>query len=161
MKALFAGSFHPPTKGHISVIARGAKLFDEVVVAVMANPEKTYTLSAEKRKDMLEQCLRSYPNVSVVTGNGLTAELAKELHADVLLRGVRDTTDFEYEKRMGEVNRALSGIESLFLPAEEGLGSVASSVVMDVARHGGDISSFVPAEIKDEIIETIKKESHT
>ena len=161
MKALFAGSFHPPTKGHISVITRGAKLFDEVVVAVMANPEKTYTLSAEKRKDMLEQCLRSYPNVSVVIGNGLTAELAKELHADVLLRGVRDTTDFEYEKRMGEVNRALSGIESLFLPAEEGLGSVASSVVMDVARHGGDISSFVPAEIKDEIIETIKKESHT
>ena len=161
MKALFAGSFHPPTKGHISVITRGAKLFDEVVVAVMANPEKTYTLSAEKRKDMLEQCLRSYPNVSVVTGNGLTAELAKELHVDVLLRGVRDTTDFEYEKRMGEVNRALSGIESLFLPAEEGLGSVASSVVMDVARHGGDISSFVPAEIKDEIIETIKKESHT
>lgn len=161
MKALFAGSFHPPTKGHISVITRGAKLFDEVVVAVMANPEKTYTLSAEKRKDMLEQCLRSYPNVSVVTGNGLTAELAKEFHADVLLRGVRDTTDFEYEKRMGEVNRALSGIESLFLPAEEGLGSVASSVVMDVARHGGDISSFVPAEIKDEIIETIKKESHT
>ena len=161
MKALFVGSFHPPTKGHISVITRGAKLFDEVVVAVMANPEKTYTLSAEKRKDMLEQCLTAFPNVSVVTGNGLTAELAKELHADVLLRGVRDTTDFEYEKRMGEVNRALSGIESLFLPAEEGLGSVASSVVMDVARHGGDISSFVPAEIKDEIIETIKKESHT
>ena len=92
---------------------------------------------------------------------GTQAELAKELHADVLLRGVRDTTDFEYEKRMGEVNRALSGIESLFLPSEEGLGSVASSVVMDVARHGGDISSFVPAEIKDEIIETIKKESHT
>lgn len=161
MKALFAGSFHPPTNGHISVITRGAKLFDEVVVAVMANPEKTYTISAEKRKALLERCLKNCPNVTVVIGNGLTVTMAKELHADVLLRGVRDTADFEYEKRMGEVNRALSGIESLFLPAEDGLGSVASSVVMDVARHGGDISAFVPEMIKDEIIETIKKESHT
>lgn len=157
MRALFAGSFHPPTKGHISVIARASKLFDEVVVAVMVNPEKTYLMSAEQRRSMLEKCLTAYPNVRVVAGSGLTAELAKQMHADVLLRGVRDSTDFEYERRIGEVNRMIGGIESLFLPAEDGLSSVASSLVMDVARHGGDIGSFVPEEIKDEITETIRR----
>lgn len=158
MKALFAGSFHPPTKGHISVIERAAKLYDEVVVAIMVNAEKTYVISAEKRKKMLEACLAGVPNASVVVGSGLTVDLARQLHADVLLRGVRDTADFEYEKRIAEVNRALSGIETLMMPALDELGSVASSLVMDVARNGGDISPFVPEEIKDEIIDTIKKE---
>ena len=157
MRALFAGSFHPPTKGHISVITRAAKLFDEVVVAIMVNPDKTYVMSADERERMLVKCLSAYPNVKVVSGSGLTAELAKELHCDVLLRGVRDSTDFEYEKRIGEVNRVIGGIESLFLPSEDGMGSVASSLVMDVARHGGDISAFVPEEIKDDIIETIRR----
>ena len=159
MKALFAGSFHPPTNGHISVLKRAAGLYDEVVAAIMVNAEKTYTISAEQRKEMLEKCLTGIPNVKVVVGSGLTVNLAKELHADVLLRGVRDTADFEYEKRIAEVNRALTGIETLLMPAEDGLGSVASSLVMDVARNGGDIGHFVPPEIKQDIIDTIIKES--
>lgn len=159
MKALFAGSFHPPTNGHISVLKRAAGLYDEVVAAIMVNAEKTYTISAEQRREMLEKCLTGIPNVKVVVGSGLTVNLAKELHADVLLRGVRDTADFEYEKRIAEVNRALTGIETLLMPAEDGLGSVASSLVMDVARNGGDIGPFVPPEIKQDIIDTIIKES--
>ena len=161
MKALFAGSFHPPTKGHLELIKKAAGMFDGVVVAIMINAEKKYTISAEERKRMLEKCVADIPNAEVVIGTGLTASLAEETGCRVLLRGVRDTADFEYEKRIAAVNRALTGIETVFLLPGPELGSVASSIVMDIARHGGDISAFVPAEIKQDIAEAIKKEKES
>lgn len=157
MKALFAGSFHPPTKGHIDIILRGAKMFDEVVVAVMINSQKRYVIPAQARVEMLAACLKGAKNVRVVYSDGLTSELARFEGCEVLLRGVRDCADFEYELRQAEINKTLTGVESLFLPCDPALGAVASSIVMDIAGHGGDISAFVPPEIHSKILTYIGK----
>ena len=116
MIALFAGSFHPPTNGHLDVIRRAACMFERVVVAVMVNPEKKYLLSAEERCEMLRRAAAGLDNVEVVWGTGLTAELAKKLGAGVLVRGVRNVTDMEYELQAADVNRMLTGIDTIFLP---------------------------------------------
>ena len=157
MRALFAGSFHPPTKGHIDIVLRGAQIFDEVVVAVMINSQKRYVIPPEARVEMLETCLKSAKNVRLVYSDGLTSELAEALDCGVLLRGVRDCADYEYELRQAEINKTLTGVESLFLPCNPALSAVASSIVMDIAGHGGDISAFVPPEIHSKILTFIGK----
>lgn len=157
MIGLFPGSFHPPTNGHLDIIRRAAALCDTLYVAVLYNREKRYLFSPEQRKEMLEKCARDIPNVRAVIGTGLTVTLAQELGADTLIRGVRDTDDFNYEMKLADINHSLSGVETLFLPARAGVGSIASSIVMDIALHGGDISAFVPSCIKDDILTAIKE----
>ena len=157
MNALFPGSFHPPTKGHLDVIERCAGIFETVIVAVMANAEKTYAISAEQRCEMLRKCTRTLKNVRVVQGNGLTALFAKKFDCSVIIKGVRDTDDFSNEMRQADINRVLSGIETFLLPSDSRLGSVSSSIVMDIAKNGGDISEFVPESIHDEILRAIHK----
>ena len=157
MNALFAGSFHPPTNGHLDVIRRAAAIFDTVYVAVMANAEKRYLFSAEKRVKMLEKCTADMPNVRVVQGSGLTVNTAKALGAQALVRGVRDAADYEYEKKLADINYALSGVETVLLPARPELNSLASSIVMDIAQNEGDISAFVPKEILSDILTAIKE----
>ncbi len=157
MNALFAGSFHPPTNGHLDIIERAAKLFDTLYVAVMANAQKTYLLSAETRKAMIERATGGLKNVKVVIGDGLTVDTAKRLGCAFLVRGVRDSGDYEYEYRMADLNRRLSGIDTLLLPAKSELSSVSASVICDIARHGGDISAFVPETIKHEFLSAINK----
>lgn len=158
MIALFAGSFHPPTVGHIDIVRRAARMFEHVYVAIMVNAEKTYTISTDERKRMLEKCMEDLDNVSVLTGSGLTAEMAKSLGAEVMVRGARDSTDFEYERRIADINRMQYGIETIIYPAKPEFGSISSSVVMDLARHGGKIKGLVPDEIEKEIINAVKKE---
>ncbi|MBR4235286.1 MAG: pantetheine-phosphate adenylyltransferase [Clostridia bacterium] len=158
MKAMFPGSFNPPTNGHLDVIKAGARMFETLYVAVLSNPEKSYALPPEKRVRMLESCTAHIENVQVVQGSGLTAQLARKLGAQVLVRGIRDGADFEYEKKMADMNRALTGIETVFLPAKPHLTYVSSSVITDIAKHGGDISGFVPPEILQDILTAIKKE---
>ena len=157
MIGLFPGSFHPPTNGHMDIIRRAADLCETLYVAILYNREKQYLFSVEQRKEMLEKCVSDLKNVRVAVGTGLTTALAQELGADVLIRGVRDTADFDYEMKLADVNHALSGIDTLFLPARAGTGSVASSIVMDIALHGGDIGAFVPACIKNDILSAIKE----
>ncbi|MBR5751994.1 MAG: pantetheine-phosphate adenylyltransferase [Clostridia bacterium] len=157
MNALFPGSFHPPTNGHMDVIARISALFDTVYVAVMANPEKRYAISAEERTEMLKKCVKEYTNVQIVTGSGLTAELASKLGCGVIVKGVRDADDFYYEMRQADVNRRISGVETLLIPSDPKWGSIASSIVMDIAHHGGDIQAFVPPEIYEDILSAIRK----
>ena len=151
MIALFAGSFHPPTNGHLDVIRRAACMFERVVVAVMINPEKKYLLSAEERCEMLRRAAAGLDNVEVVWGTGLTAELAKKLGAGVLVRGVRNVTDMEYELQAADVNRMLTGVDTIFLPARPEHRAVSSSIVVDVARHGGNIDGMVPEPIRNDI----------
>ena len=151
MIALFAGSFHPPTNGHLDVIRRAAHMFERVVVAVMINPEKKYLLSAEERCEMLRRAAAGLDNVEVVWGTGLTAELAKKLGAGVLVRGVRNVTDMEYELQAADVNRMLTGVDTIFLPARPEHRAVSSSIVVDVARHGGNIDGMVPEPIRNDI----------
>ena len=157
MKAVFPGSFHPPTKGHIDIIRRAAKMFDELYVAILVNADKKYLIDAETRGHMLEKCLCDLANVKVVCDGGLTSELAKRLDAEVLVRGVRDAQDFEYEIRLADVNRALTGVDTVLLPAKPEISSISSSIVRDIALHGGDIGAFVPEIIKDDILTAIKK----
>lgn len=151
MIALFAGSFHPPTNGHLDVIRRAACMFERVVVAVMVNPEKKYLLSAEERCEMLRRAAAGLDNVEVVWGTGLTAELAKKLGAGVLVRGVRNVTDMEYELQAADVNRMLTGIDTIFLPARPEHRAVSSSIVVDVARYGGSLDGMVPEPIRNDI----------
>ncbi|MBQ9407918.1 MAG: pantetheine-phosphate adenylyltransferase [Clostridia bacterium] len=156
MKAMFPGSFHPPTLGHMDIIRRAAGMFEKLYVAILINQEKQYLISADARKEMFEKCLGDLDNVEVVTGTGLTVDLARQLGCAFLVRGVRDASDYAYELKLADINRTLSGVDTLFLPARPEISSVASSIVMDIARHGGDISPFVPTEIKDDILSAIK-----
>ena len=158
MTVLFAGSFHPPTNGHIDIIQTAAGMFDKVIAAILVNAGKRYTISAEERLSMLKRCISGIPNAEAVIGSGLTAAFAKEQGADALVRGVRSTADFEYELQIADVNRKLYGIETIFLPTKPELSFVASSIVMDIARHGGDIGGFVPSIIQKDIFACIERE---
>lgn len=151
MIALFAGSFHPPTNGHLDIIRRASCMFERVIVAVMVNPEKKYLLSAEERCEMLRRAAAGLDNVEAVWGTGLTAELARKLGAGVLVRGVRNVTDMEYELQAADVNRMLTGIDTVFLPSKPEHRAISSTIVMDVARHGGSFDGMVPEPIRNDI----------
>jgi len=152
MIALFAGSFHPPTVGHKDVIERSAGLFDKVYVAVMFNAEKTYSIDVKKRISMLRKICSCYPNVEVISDTGLTSDLARKLGVGVLVRGVRNTQDFEYEMQIAQANKALTGVETVFLPCRPEHSWISSTIVNDILRHNGDIAGMVPEEILNDIL---------
>lgn len=151
MKVVYPGSFHPPTLGHMDVIQRASKLFDEVLVAVMMNPEKRYLFSAEDRMDMLRACSRDLPNVRVLADGGLLAELCKREGVDAILRGLRNDIDYGYEAPLAAANRALGGPETVYITAAPHLAHLSSTIAADVARHGGDLRGFVPEPIRERV----------
>lgn len=159
MNALFAGSFHPPTKGHLDIIKRSASLYDKVFVAVMYNAEKQYTLTVDQRIDMLKKITSNLENVEIVSDTGLTAEFAKRLDCGVLVRGVRNGSDFEYETPIANANLALFGIETVFLPCKPENMWISSTILNDVLRHGGDISIMVPEAIHNDILRACTRTS--
>ena len=159
MKALFAGSFHPPTVGHADVIRRAAAMFDALVVAVMVNSEKKYLLSAEERVEMLKRICAPYSNVTVVSSDALTVDVAREMGASVLVRGVRGGVDVEYETQIADVNRRLTGIDTVFLPSLPENRCVSSTVVNDIARHGGAFESMIPGEILNDFRRAMERRS--
>lgn len=150
--AIYAGSFCPPTNGHMDIIERGAALYERLIVAVLANPEKKYLLTPQQRVDMLVRCTEHLPNVEVVRDDGLLVNVAKRCGAGVILRGVRGSGDLEYEMQLAIANRKLSGIETVFLPASPESSYLSSSIVNACAMHGGDISGMVPECIITEIM---------
>ncbi len=151
MRALFAGSFMPPTLGHLDIIRRGAGLFDELVVAVLVNGEKTYALSPEARVGMLKKIMRDLSNVSVVSSDGLLVDLVRETGCDVILKGVRDASDMSYEMQLAEANRMLAGYETLFLPSLPEFSRLSSTIVRDCAKHRASLKNMVSEELIDEI----------
>ncbi|MBQ5770934.1 MAG: pantetheine-phosphate adenylyltransferase [Clostridia bacterium] len=159
MNALFAGSFHPPTKGHLDIIKRSAKLYDKVFVAVMYNVEKQYTLSVQERVSMLKKITCDLDNVEVVYDTGLTAEFSRKLGCDVLIRGLRNSHDFEYELPIALANRKVLGIETVFLPCEPEHMWISSTIVNDLVHHGADISNLVPEEITEDILRAQRRTS--
>ena len=156
MKVVYPGSFHPPTIGHIDIIKRAARLFDEVVVAVMVNPEKTYLFPAEMRVEMLKECLKDVPNVRVLADGGLLAMLCQKEKADAILRGLRSYTDYGYETPLAEANKAIGAPETIYISADPALSHVSSTIVLDIARHKGPLEGFVPPEIIDRVREAFK-----
>ena len=143
-KVLFPGSFDPFTLGHADLVERGLRLFDELVIAVGYNERKAGWLPVEERIRALEELYRDEPRIRVVSHTGLTAELAAQLGATAILRGVRNTEDFLYEQQQAEVNRCLTGIDTIFLPTRPELSFVSSSIVRELAHFGRDIAPFLP-----------------
>lgn len=146
-KALYPGSFDPITYGHIDVLVRAKKLFCPLVVAVVENPRKTPLFSVAERKRLVEESLREVgiTDVEVITYSGLLVECAKALGVDVIVRGLRATSDFDYEFQLALTNRDLdSDVETVFLMTAGKYSFLSSSIVKEVARYGGDVSKFVP-----------------
>lgn len=147
--ALFPGSFDPFTKGHQDIVLRGLKVFDEVVIAIGYNSGKSNRyFPIEVMIDKIQQTFRGQSNIKVVTYSKLTASLAVEHGARYLLRGLRNTTDFEYENSIAQVNKHLNKeLESVFLITSPELAAISSSIIREVHRYGGDVSSFLPYTI--------------
>jgi pantetheine-phosphate adenylyltransferase len=147
--ALFPGSFDPFTKGHEDIVLRGLELFDEIVIAIGYNSQKSSRyFPIEMMVNHIEKTFVKYPNIKVFTYSELTAELARKYDAKFLLRGLRNTTDFEYENSISQVNRQLNDqLESVFLITTPNLAWISSSIVREVHKYGGDVSGFLPYKL--------------
>lgn len=156
-RAIYAGSFDPPTLGHLDVIQRASELFDEVIVGVGINTSKQSFLSVEDRVALLEEISRPYSGVKVEGFDGLLVTFARSKDCRVLVRGLRAVTDFDYEFRVALANRKLAPeIETVFLVAREEHSFLASSVVREVVRLGGDVTPFVPAVVRDHLERAVR-----
>lgn len=142
--ALFPGSFDPFTIGHASLVSRALQLVDEIIIAIGINDQKKGFFSLEKRLDTIRELYKEEPRVQVTSYQSLTVDFAEQVGAGFILRGIRSTLDFEYEKNIADLNRQLNGIETLILFTEPEYTSISSSVVRELFRYGKDISPFIP-----------------
>ncbi len=157
VKAVFPGSFDPPTFGHLNVIERTISLFDEIDVVVAVNPEKNYLFSAEERVEMLSELTKNYRNVKIHTWHSLIVDYAVQNNATVLLRGIRNATDFAYEFDLSLINHSLnSKIDTIFVPTEQKYVTIKSSSIKELARFGGDVSKMVPELVAEKLKEKFK-----
>jgi pantetheine-phosphate adenylyltransferase len=145
--ALVPGSFDPPTNGHLDVIARCASIFDRVVVAVIRNPSKSPMFTLAERLDMLEECCAGWPNVEIDAFDGLLVDFAADNGIEVIVKGLRAITDFDYELQMAQMNRHLSGIVTMFVATKPEYGYLSSSLVKEVAGFGRPVDALVPATV--------------
>jgi len=153
VKAVYPGTFDPLTRGHSDLVGRAAQLFDQVIVAVAANPGKTPVFSLDERVDLASHVLSVYPNVVVCGFDSLLIKFVLSCDARVILRGLRAVSDFEYEFQLAGMNRHLSPeIETLFLTPAEQYAYISSSLVREVAGLGGDVSSFVEAPVEKALL---------
>lgn len=147
-KAIFPGSFDPITKGHYSVIARALSLFDHITVAIGTNADKKYFYPLEIRKKMLEQTFKAHPNIKIDTYSGLTINYCKKNNIPFILRGLRTTMDFNFERPIAQINHEMeNSIETVFLACQPQYSAISSSIVRDVLRNNGDVSKFIPETI--------------
>ena len=142
--ALFPGSFDPFTLGHADIVRRALGLFDEVIIGIGYNEQKASQLSVRERVEAIGKLYKDEPHVRVESYTGLTADFAKASGATAIVRGVRTATDFEYELQMADVNRRLTGIETVLLPASPELASLSSSLVRELQHFGHDVSEYLP-----------------
>jgi pantetheine-phosphate adenylyltransferase len=150
VKAIFPGSFDPITNGHLDVINRGLKLFDELIIAVGRSPIKNQLFTPEERVEMISEIIRQrkMEGVSVESFDGLTVEYATQKKADVILRGLRSLTDVQYEFQLAMTNRAVAGIETVFVMTSEQYGFTSSTLIREVASLGGDLSNLIPQNVQ-------------
>ena len=148
-KAVFPGSFDPMTNGHINIIQRAAKLFDEIDVVIAVNDDKKYLFSTEERLSLVQELIMPFRNVSVHTWDGLIVEYAKQTGAKVLIRGIRNMNDFSYEFDLSLMNHNLNPeVETLFIPTDQKFLLLKSSAIKELAKLGGDVSGMVPENVK-------------
>jgi pantetheine-phosphate adenylyltransferase len=143
-RAVCPGSFDPVTNGHLDIVGRTSRLYDEVILAVLVNPNKAGLFTPAERITMLHECIGDYPNVRVTSFEGLLVDFCQANGADVIVKGLRAVSDFDYELQMAQMNVGLAGVETLFMATNPLYSFLSSSLVKDVAKWGGDVSGHVP-----------------
>ena len=154
--ALFPGSFDPFTKGHEDIVLRGLRLFDEVVIGIGRNARKERYFPLEQMTKLIEGAFQKYPAVRVISYDDLTAHVARDIGATFLLRGLRNTTDFEYENGISQVNRYVyEEVETVFLITSPNLAPISSSIIRDLHRYGQPVDTFLPYALTSEAVNLI------
>ena len=143
-RAVCPGSFDPVTNGHLDIIGRASRLYDEVVVAVLINKTKSSLFTVEERVELLVECTSSYGNVTVDSFHGLIVDFCRDRQIPVIAKGLRAVSDFDYELKMAQMNNGLADVETLFMPTSPPYSFLSSSLVKEVATYGGDVSGLVP-----------------
>ena len=155
-RAVYPGTFDPCTNGHFDILTRAARQFDQVVVGVLRNSSKTPLFSSEERVNILREVSKNIPNVAVKSFEGLSVDFVRECGAQVIIRGLRAITDFEYELQMAQTNRILApDVDTMFLITSLEYAYLSSTTVKEVASFGGDISRFVPPYVAERIREKL------
>ena len=156
--AIYPGSFDPITNGHVDLIKRASKIFDEVIIAITQNANKSSFLSIEQRVGAVESSIKSLNNTRVLSFNSLLVDFARDHDAQIIIRGLRAVSDFEYEFQLSGMNKRLnSEIETLFMTPSEEFANISSSLVREILSLGGDISPFVPTQVKTILLDTLQK----
>lgn len=145
--AIFPGSFDPFTKGHHDIVLRGLSFFDKIIIAIGHNSQKKRYFEVEKMLDHIKGTFHNHENIDVIVYNELTAILANRLGAKYILRGLRNTTDFEYENSISQINRHLNGVETVFLITSPELAHISSTIIREVHKYGGNVNEFLPYKI--------------
>jgi pantetheine-phosphate adenylyltransferase len=148
--AVYAGSFDPPTQGHLDLIERASALFSDVVVGIGRHPTRSPLFSVEERLDLVARISANFPNVTVEAFDGLLIDFCKQKKARLIVRGLRAATDFEYELQIAHANADLEpDVDTIFLPTRTKNGFISASLVREIASHGGDVSRYAPAVVCD------------
>ncbi|MBX0331991.1 pantetheine-phosphate adenylyltransferase [Pontibacter sp. HSC-14F20] len=148
--AIFPGSFDPFTNGHLDVVLRGSKMFDEIIIAIGNNSSKQRYIPVEKMVEVINGVFKDQPNIQAQAYKGLTAEFAREVGATFLLRGLRNTTDFEYENTIAQANRHINTeLETVFLITSPALAAISSTIIREIHRFGGNVDEFIPFQISE------------
>ena len=156
--AIVPGSFDPITYGHIDIIKRSAQLFDEVIVAILVNPDKKYLFTLEEREEMINESIKDFNNVKVDSFSGLLVNYAKKVNSTVIVRGLRAVSDFEYEMQLTFMNKALDdNIETFYMMANKQYSFISSSIVKGVPGFGADLSKFVPKHVEEKLEKKVKE----
>jgi pantetheine-phosphate adenylyltransferase len=156
-RAVCPGSFDPATNGHLDVIGRSSRLFDELIVAVLVNQAKAGLFTIDERIEMLREATAGYPNVRVESFHGLLVDFCRAQGASVVVKGLRAVSDFDYELQMAQMNVGLAGVETLFLATNPLYSFLSSSLVKDVAKWGGDVSPHVPEVVGRRLVERVRQ----
>ncbi|WP_306188325.1 MULTISPECIES: pantetheine-phosphate adenylyltransferase [unclassified Streptomyces] len=157
-RAVCPGSFDPITNGHLDIIARASRLYDEVYVAVMINQSKKGLFEIEERIDLIRQVTAEYGNVRVESFHGLLVDFCKQRDIPAIVKGLRAVSDFDYELQMAQMNNGLTGVETLFVPTNPTYSFLSSSLVKEVAAWGGDVSHLVPPQVHDALTRRLRKD---
>jgi len=157
VRAIFPGTFDPITNGHLDVINRSIKLFDELIIAVGTSPVKNALFTPQQRVEMIAELIADMPGVFVESFEGLTVEYAAKKKADVILRGLRSLTDVQYEFQLAMTNRAVAGIETVFVMTGEKYGFTSSTLIREVAALGGDVSNLIPKNVYNRLRQRLRK----
>ena len=156
-RAVCPGSFDPVTNGHLDIVGRSSRLFDEVIIGVLINQNKTGLFTIEERIDMLREVTAAYGNVRVESFRGLLVDFCRARGAGIVVKGIRAVSDFDYELQMAQMNIGLSGVETLFMPTNPQHSFLSSSLVKEVAKWGGDVSTYVPDMVHERLLTRVRQ----